>query len=218
MVDIEAPTEEYYEMLAEDMRKRHPKAAACVLEHCAALEPFLDVSILAGFSFGVQKAVVAVTVGKLLGHVVGRFGKGPDPERIEAIQNFAPLLNDTHIKQFLGSTNWIRQYMIPLYTTCVKILGEYMKEGAVFPEGGLGTADTKGCKAVKCIKHMAKFHIETAVMDEAAAIDGSRPLEQVADASGYAWGGSVFQMSADLERFNVLLMTGKSSRSCSSAR
>eukprot|EP00969_Alexandrium_andersonii_P194388 8585715-Alexandrium_andersonii.AAC.1 len=36
---------------------------------------------------------------------------------------------------------------------------------------------------------MACDLIKLAVMDEAAAIDSSRPLEQIADGSGVAWGG-----------------------------
>ena len=51
MADCEVPTEEYYDALAEDMKKRHPNASKAMLEHVAALEPFLDVSIVAGFSF-----------------------------------------------------------------------------------------------------------------------------------------------------------------------
>ena len=46
-------------------------------------------------------------------------------------------------------------------------------------------------------------------LDEAAAIDGSRPLEQIADASGYAWGSTNVQMTHDLSAFKVLLMVGK---------
>ncbi len=85
-----------------------------------------------------------------------------------------------------------------------------MKPTAVFPECGLGGAGTlQGDKAVKAIKLMAVHSIETAVFDEAAAIDGSRPLEQVADACGYAWGSTCLQMTADLSRFKVLLMVGK---------
>jgi hypothetical protein len=57
---------------------------------------------------------------------------------------------------------------------------------------------------------MRKRCIELAVLDEAAAIDGSRPLEQVADSSGLAGGGSNFQMSEDLSSIKVLLMGGKS--------
>ena len=57
---------------------------------------------------------------------------------------------------------------------------------------------------------MAKHCIEISVLDEAAAIDGSRPLEQIADACGYAWGSTNLQMSSDLNHFKVLLMVCKS--------
>ena len=46
-------------------------------------------------------------------------------------------------------------------------------------------------------------------MDEAGAIDGSRPLEQIADACGYAWGSTNVQMPEDVSHFKVLLMVGK---------
>ena len=41
-------------------------------------------------------------------------------------------------------------------------------------------------------------------MDEAAAIDGSRPLEQIADSSGYAVGGVALQMKPCLTAFSIL--------------
>eukprot|EP00975_Prorocentrum_lima_P051336 10752494-Prorocentrum_lima.AAC.1 len=64
------------------------------------------------------------------------------------------------------------------YGHAIKVLGEYMKPGAVFPPEGLGVGNTPGDLAVKAIKLMARDMIKLAVMDEAAAIDGSRPLEQ----------------------------------------
>ena len=76
------------------------------------------------------------------------------------------------------------------YAQAAKILGEYQKPGAEFPTEGLGYGATEGCKAVRAIKIMAKHYIELAVLDEAAAVDGSRPLEQVADSSGIAWGAA----------------------------
>ena len=56
---------------------------------------------------------------------------------------------------------------------------------------------------------MACRMIKLAVLDEAAALSGERPLEQVADSSGIAWGGTCLQMCADLTKFNVLLTAGK---------
>ena len=61
-----------------------------------------------------------------------------------------------------------------------------MKLGAEFPPEGLGPGDTPGDKAVRAIKIMATQMIKLAVLDEAAAIDGTRPLEQIADNSGIA--------------------------------
>ena len=79
------------------------------------------------------------------------------------------------------------------------------------PKAGLGAAEppTQGCKAVKCIKLLCKRAIQLSTLDEASAIDGSRPLEQIADACGIAWGSTNVQMTADLTGFNVLLMVGK---------
>eukprot|EP00969_Alexandrium_andersonii_P104458 4608989-Alexandrium_andersonii.AAC.1 len=56
---------------------------------------------------------------------------------------------------------------------------------------------------------MACDLIKLAVMDEAAAIGGSRPLGQVADSSGIAWGRTCLQMSKNLSKFNVLLTVCK---------
>ena len=63
MTDCECPTEAYYDALAVDMKKRHPNAAPFGLEHVAFLEPFLDTRILAGFSFGINKALILLTPG-----------------------------------------------------------------------------------------------------------------------------------------------------------
>ena len=81
---------------------------------------------------------------------------------------------------------------------------------AVFPEGGLGSATSEGCKAFRAVKKMMQQHICLAAFDEASAADGSCPLEQIADASGIAVGGSVVQMSRDLSKLKVLMTHSKS--------
>ena len=219
MADCEVPTEEYYDELKKDMSCRHPKASKFMLEHLSCLETFLDTSIVAGFSFGINKAQIAVTEGNLLGHRVKRSGISHDPEKTQAIRDFAPLKDPTHVRQFLGSTNWIRLFMPAPYAAAVKILGEWSKPGADFggtppkgighPNGATGKGPSRGDKVVLAIKLMAQNCIERAVMDEAGAIDGSRPLVQIADACGYAWGGTIVQMTADLSRFKVLMMVSK---------
>ena len=63
---------------------------------------------------------------------------------------------------------------------------------------------------MKCIKKMLCECIGLSVFDEASAADGSCPLEQIADASGIAVGGTVLQMSRDLSRMKVLMTHSKS--------
>ena len=66
MIELERPTEEDYKLLREDMGVRHPKVADHVLDHLLSLQAFCDNSILSGFSFGMEKAQVLVSEGKLL--------------------------------------------------------------------------------------------------------------------------------------------------------
>ncbi len=47
------------------------------------------------------------------------------------------------------------------------------------------------------------------VLDEVAAINGTRPLEQIADSSGIAWGGMCIQMDRRYEWFCAALRSGK---------
>ena len=63
--------------------------------------------------------------------------------------------------------------------------------------------DSEGCRAFKAIKAMCRTAIQISCMDEAAAIDGSRPMEQVADACGYAWGATLLQMDETLTGFRL---------------
>jgi hypothetical protein len=52
--------------------------------------------------------------------------------------------------------------------------------------------------------------IELSIFDEAGAIAGLCPLEQIADASGIAVGGTVLQMTRDLSRMKILLTHSRS--------
>ena len=56
------------------MDKRHPKANRHVLDHLISLEALLDIAIVSGFSFGLDKAKIFATLGELLGDFVGPQG------------------------------------------------------------------------------------------------------------------------------------------------
>ena len=61
-----------------------------------------------------------------------------------------------------------------------------------------------GETAVRAIKQMAVSLITLQALDERAAVDGSRPLEQVADWNPLGWGGALHQRSSDGQRLSML--------------
>ena len=107
-----------------------------LVDHMVSLEAFLDRSIIVGFSFGVNKALVAAVEGKLLGHTISRDGCKPDPERTQAVRDFPPLKEKVHVQQFLGCANWLRIYLPSEFAHAAKVLGEFQKTGAKFPDQG----------------------------------------------------------------------------------
>ena len=56
---------------------------------------------------------------------------------------------------------------------------------------------------------LCRHAIHLSSIDESSAIDASRPLEQIADACGIAWGSTNVEMMPDLTGFKVLMMTGR---------
>ena len=105
LTDCEVPTEEYNAARSADLASKYPNLSPGLLEHLDALEPFLDTSIAAGFSYGVEKAFTIVQGGSLLGHKVGRNGSSHEEAKTQAIADFAPPTNATEVRQFVGSTN-----------------------------------------------------------------------------------------------------------------
>ena len=75
-----------------------------------------------------------------------------------------------------------------------------LKKGAVFP------MPDEALKAQKVIQKLAERVVRLCVLDEVAAITQVRPLEQIADWSGYGWGGACFQLSPDRKVLCVIGM------------
>jgi len=210
MHEVEIPTEEYYVALRKAMGESHPKACSFLLDHCLELEALYDVCIVSGFSMGIPKAILAATSGPMLGDNVGRHGRTPNGERVQGVWEFAPVKNLKQMQQFLGCCNWLRTYMVPLYSQLIKILSPFLKEETVYPAEGLGPGSSAPDKAIRGLKLLAKYFIEMGCLDEIAAISGTRPLEQIADSSGIAWGGMCIQMTPDMDGFTMLCAAGKS--------
>ena len=85
LTDCEVLTEEYNSARSADHASKYPNLSPGLLEHLDALEPFLDTSIAAGFSYGVEKAFTIVQEGSLLGHKVGRNGSSHEEAKTQAV-------------------------------------------------------------------------------------------------------------------------------------
>ena len=65
-------------------------------------------------------------------------------------------------------------------------------------------------RAKRAIQQLACRCIRLAAIDMIGVVSGDRPLEQVADCCPFVWGGTVYQISPDGDKLNVLGMYGGS--------
>ncbi|MAB81808.1 MAG: hypothetical protein CMJ24_00005, partial [Phycisphaerae bacterium] len=199
---VDFPTAEYYEAFEKDLPKRFPGISERVTEHLAATEPFYDLCIVLGFGLGAKKTKDKAVVPELdiLGDRVGREGREALDHHIQAIRDWSELRDPNAVRRFLGGFQWVRKHFPLEYIAALPSLTGQLKKTAVWP------ASAEVTKAMKAIQRLAERCVKLAVVDEAAAISGVRPLERVADACVYGWGGSAFQSSADFRKLNVLGM------------
>ena len=164
----------------------------------------MDVCIVTGFSLSVCKAELCQIAVTFLGEVVGRLGMTAAEDKVSAIAQSwheDEFTGPRILRQFLGTTNWVRHHAGAEYSIPVKTLTKYLSKGFAWPKSGLLE---DGKIAIWCIKELVKRHIVLSVLDEFAALFVSRLLEQIAGCAKIGWGGVVYQVSADFVKLNVL--------------
>ena len=155
-----------------------------------ALEVLMVVSIVTGFSFGVPKAQILGTECVMLGERVGRDGRWATDDHIEAVGRMKPVEDVSQLRGLLGLANWVKDHCPAEYVLPLKVLTKWLKKGATFP------LDAEGRAAEKALKALVKRNVRLDALDEVSALNGTRALQQVADACKYGWGGSIMQVGA----------------------
>ena len=107
------PTEEYYHLLRKKLLADFPGSRPDVIEHISELEEFFDVCLSIGFSLGINKMDLVKSSVKLLGEIVAREGRKPDPAKVAAIKSWGAITNLKVIQEFLGTCNYSRLSMGP---------------------------------------------------------------------------------------------------------
>ena len=87
------PPEEYYEELTAVLLKKFPKADPALVDHVVSLAAAFDTSAAFALSFGISKFQLAQPEVKLVGEMVGRLGRRPNPALVKAIKEWPEIHN-----------------------------------------------------------------------------------------------------------------------------
>jgi hypothetical protein len=77
-----------------------------------------------GISLNPKKTIFGVEEGKLLGHIISKYGINIDPERVKAISQLPLPHNKKAMQYFFGRINFMRKFT-PDFTEIVKPLQKW---------------------------------------------------------------------------------------------
>ena len=103
LLDCEVPPPEYYEELLELWKIWWPKADRALLEHMKSVLAMFDTATVFALSFGIAKFALAQKEAKLVGEIVGREGRRPNPAIVKAIKAWPPIYTLKQLQEFLGT-------------------------------------------------------------------------------------------------------------------
>ncbi len=198
--EVDLPPESYYVNLEEWRKKKFPDADPHVLEHCASLEPFLDICIASGFSLGAAKSTGKIFQAEIefLGDIVGREGLRSTEKHLDAVKHFGEVNDIEAMRRFLGAFGWVRKSYPKEVIVILPTLTAQLRKDALWPMPDAAQ------KAKLALQSLAIRAVLLATVVEIAAITRDRPLEQVADGCRYGWGGTVYQVSPCRRFINVV--------------
>ncbi len=206
------PPDEYYDQLGLFWAKWWPDADPKLLEHMMSVLIAFDTATAFAMSFGIAKFALAQEEAKLVGEIVGRYGRSPNPAIVRAIKAWPPVYTLKQLQEFLGTINYVRPHCGPEYARIADPLRPLLKPGAKFPP------TERQEQALQELKDLVIEHHKLCVPDESAAIEAAnawlsgappqgRPYELGADTSGYAIGGVCGQCDKDNGKLLALLYT-----------
>eukprot|EP00253_Pinus_taeda_P012365 PITA_12365 len=82
-----------------------------------------------GISLNPKKSLFALEEGKLLGHIISKYGNRIDPKRIQAILQIPYPRNIKELQAFLGKINFLRRF-IPNLAELIRLLSNMLKKDA----------------------------------------------------------------------------------------
>jgi ribonuclease HI len=96
-------------------------------KHLVHLRQTFDKCRKFGLSLNPKKSHFSMQEGKLLGHIVSKYGIKVDPKRVEAIDQINIPRNKKEIQSFLGRINFLRRF-IPNFVEIIKLITDMLKK------------------------------------------------------------------------------------------
>ena len=100
---VEIPPNSYYEELKKHLMKLHPDVEMTFIDHCVLVAGAFDTAAAFALSFGIKKFQLAQHEVQLVGEIVGREGRKPNPAMCKAIRNWPPVKTLKDLQSFLGT-------------------------------------------------------------------------------------------------------------------
>ena len=92
-----------------------------------------DTATAFAMSFGIAKFSLAQEEAKLVGEIVGRYGRSPNPAIVRALKKWPPVYTLKQLQELLGTINYVRPHCSPEYARIAEPLRALLKQGAKFP-------------------------------------------------------------------------------------
>ena len=106
----EIPPDIYYDRLAEVLDDMFPGTSEGFLAHVIAFVAAGDTAAAFCISFGISKFQLAQIAVKLVGEIVSREGRSPNPAICAAVRNWPSIKTLNDLQSFLGTLNYIRPH------------------------------------------------------------------------------------------------------------
>jgi hypothetical protein len=127
------PPDEYYCELSEVLRRKFPLADPTLIDHAVPLVAAFDTATAFELSFGIAKFQLAQAQVKLVGEIVSREGRSPNPEIIRAVKKWPPVNTLKDLQALLGTANYVRAHAGPAHCRIAAPLRELLRPKAAFP-------------------------------------------------------------------------------------
>ena len=95
-------------------------------DHLKDLEKVLQQCVKKWIYLSPKKSIFGLTKGKLLGHIVSKYGIKIDPDRVRSIQQLIFPSSKTGVKSFFGKVNFLKKF-VPEFIEITWNINEMMK-------------------------------------------------------------------------------------------